>query len=226
MTSHGENSLRVFPPGQNGAETFQHGENSEVAFPPGINPPEASEDSRVAPAAGSRKRKWGAGGRPRKAAAERRSSKYTVAVNDAEKGTIEEAAKATGLAPAVYLRAVAVYAQAEVEPVAPLRLVVGVRLDALADRYETELPEPDEIETSTPPSAPASGPTSGGWRRAGRSGTSTLRPRAPSKPPRSTSSSTSASSASRSRPTPSPSPTPASRRRRAVYRAAPGRRHL
>lgn len=45
-------------------------------------------------------------------------------------------------------RVVAVYAQAEVEPVAPLRLVVGARLDALSDRYEPELPEPDQVETT------------------------------------------------------------------------------
>lgn len=141
MTSHGGNSLRVFPPGQNGAETFRHGENSEVEFPPGVNPPEAPEDTRAASAAGSRKRRRGAGGRPRKAAAERRSSKYTVAVNDAEKGTIEEAAKAAGLAPAVYLREVGVgfRLSKRADDVLYHRLSrIGVRLQHLARRAGDE----------------------------------------------------------------------------------------
>ena len=45
-------------------------------------------------------------------------------------------------------RAVAVYAQAEAEPVPALRLVAGLRLDVLDDRYEPELAEAATLETT------------------------------------------------------------------------------
>ncbi len=54
-------------------------------------------------------------------------------------------------------RALAVYAQAEVEPVPPLRLVLGARLDYLSDRYEPELPEPGETETTHTALSPRAG---------------------------------------------------------------------
>ena len=44
-------------------------------------------------------------------------------------------------------RALALFAQAEAVPVAPLRLVLGTRLDWLGDRYDAALPEPGETET-------------------------------------------------------------------------------
>ncbi|MEP0547660.1 MAG: TonB-dependent receptor [Rhodothermales bacterium] len=45
-------------------------------------------------------------------------------------------------------RALALYAQAEAAPVAPLRLVLGARFDWLGDRYDAVLPEPGETETT------------------------------------------------------------------------------
>ena len=45
-------------------------------------------------------------------------------------------------------RAFAIYAQAEAAPLAPLRLVLGARLDVLSDRYHAALPEPSDTETT------------------------------------------------------------------------------
>jgi hypothetical protein len=81
------------------------------------------------------------GGRPRKAAAERRTTKYTVSVNEAEKTTVEAAAEAVGLAPAVYLREVGVGTRVakRADDVLYHRLSrIGVRLQHLARRAGDE----------------------------------------------------------------------------------------
>ncbi len=135
MTSHGENHPSGFVPGQNGAGAFPHGGNSTEEFSHGVNPTETSEGTAVAPDSDPRKRTQRKGGRPRKAAAERRTTKYTVAVNEAEKNTIEEAARAVGLAPTVYLREVGVGSRMSkrTDDVLYHRLSrIGVRLQHLA----------------------------------------------------------------------------------------------
>lgn len=103
MTSHGENLQGEFRPVENGAGLFAHGGNAATGFTPGANP--TSEGECLAANPGPEKRR--AGGRPRKAASERRTTKYTVAVNEAEKNAVEEAASSAGLTPAAYLRAAA-----------------------------------------------------------------------------------------------------------------------
>lgn len=101
MTSHGENPPTEFRPGENGAVPLRHGENAVAEFPQGAIPVEAPANGS-SPDAGSKKRR--VGGRPRKAPSERRTTKYTVAVNEAEKVAVEEAASSAGLTPAAYLR--------------------------------------------------------------------------------------------------------------------------
>lgn len=105
MTSHGENLQGEFRPGENGAGLFAHGGNAATGFAPGANP--TSEEERSASDPGPEKRRRRVGGRPRKAASERRTTKFTVAVNEAEKSAVEEAASSAGLTPAAYLRAAA-----------------------------------------------------------------------------------------------------------------------
>ena len=137
MMSHGENPLRRFSPGRNGAETFTQGENSVAEFAPGANPSMTS--ARGGSDAASRRRR--AGGRPRKTAAERRTTKYTVAVNESEKDAVEAAAQAAGLAPAVYLREVGVGTRVarRADNVLYHRLSrIGVRLQHLARRAGDE----------------------------------------------------------------------------------------
>ena len=137
MSSHGENSREGFSPGRNGAGTFSRGENSVAEFAPGANPSRTS--ARGGSDAASRRRR--AGGRPRKTAAERRTTKYTVAVNEAEKATVEAAAEAAGLAPAVYLREVGVGTRVakRADDVLYHRLSrIGVRLQHLARRAGDE----------------------------------------------------------------------------------------
>ena len=137
MSSHGENSREGFSPGQNGEGAFTQGENSVAEFAPGTNPSRTS--ARGGSDVASRRRR--AGGRPRKTAAERRTTKYTVAVNESEKDAVEAAAQAAGLAPAVYLREVGVGTRVarRADNVLYHRLSrIGVRLQHLARRAGDE----------------------------------------------------------------------------------------
>jgi hypothetical protein len=141
MMSQGENAPGRFSPGRNGGGTFSHGGNATPEFSPGANPTEGSEDEEAASDVVSRKRKRRVGGRPRKETAERRTTKFTVSVNEAEKATIEEAASAAGLAPAVYLREVGVGSRMSkrTDDVLYHRLSrIGVRLQHLARCAERE----------------------------------------------------------------------------------------
>lgn len=141
MMSHGENPPGRFSPGRNGAETFSHGGNPVAEFSPGANPVDASSDGTSDDARSDATTRKRGGGRPRKAAAERRTTKYTVSVNEAEKATVEAAAEAVGLAPAVYLREVGVGTRVSkrADDVLYHRLSrIGVRLQTLARRAGDE----------------------------------------------------------------------------------------
>lgn len=138
MFSHGGNSARAFSPGQNGLGEFRHGDNSQAEFPPGENSAVRS-DSNAPSSTEPRKRKGA--GRPRKVPSERRTKRYTVTVNEIEKGTIEKAAREAGLSPAEFLRASGTGARLAKRKGDVLyhRLSrIGVRLQRLAHRAGAE----------------------------------------------------------------------------------------
>lgn len=142
MTSHGENPRGEFPPGQNGGGAFWQGRNPVAGFPPGANP--SGKEATVPTASGgdgNGQRRRSVGGRPRKAAAERRTTKFTVAVNEAEKEAVEEAARAAGLAPSVYLREAALgtrMAKRESDVLFHRLSRIGVRLQRLVRQASDE----------------------------------------------------------------------------------------